>query len=137
MIKAGILGGAGYTAGELIRLLINHPDVSVQWVQSNSHAGEPVVQVHQGLVGDTDIVFTDAISLSDIDVLFVCTQHGHSKPILDALDVPEDLRIIDLSPDYRLASEDHTFLYGLPELNRRRIVGNRQQRPRALGLLVA
>lgn len=122
MIKAGILGGAGYTAGELIRLLINHPDVSVQWVQSNSHAGEPVVQVHQGLVGDTDIVFTDAISLSDIDVLFVCTQHGHSKPILDAIDVPEDLRIIDLSPDYRLASEDNTFLYGLPELNRRRIV---------------
>jgi len=121
MIKAGIIGGAGYTAGELIRLLLNHPDVELIFVNSSSNAGNKLTAVHAGLYGETELTFTTNLPLDEIDVLFFCTAHGDTKKFLDNNDVPESLKIIDLSQDYRLASPIHTFVYGLPELNRRAI----------------
>ena len=122
MIKAGIIGGAGYTAGELIRLLINHPDVQLMWVNSSSNAGNPVASVHQGLIGETDLVFTDQTPFDEINVLFFCTPHGQTRTFLESHSVPDDLRIIDLSTDYRHQDGTHDFVYGLPELNRKAIV---------------
>ncbi len=122
MIKAGIIGGAGYTAGELIRLLINHPDVEIVWVASESNAGNLVSDVHKGLVGETGLRFTSAGSLADIDVLFCCTPHGESAKFMQSAVIPDELRIIDLSQDFRIASDSHDFVYGLPELNRKAIV---------------
>lgn len=122
MIKAGIIGGAGYTAGELIRLLINHPDVQLMWVNSSSNAGNPVASVHQGLIGETDLVFTDQTPFDEINVLFFCTPHGQTRAFLESHSVPDDLRIIDLSTDYRHQDGTHDFVYGLPELNRKAIV---------------
>lgn len=122
MIKAGIIGGAGYTAGELIRLLINHPDVQLMWVNSSSNAGNPVASVHQGLIGETDLVFTDQTPFDEINVLFFCTPHGQTRTFLESHSVPDDLRIIDLSADYRHQDGTHDFVYGLPELNRKAIV---------------
>lgn len=119
MIKAGIIGGAGYTAGELIRLLINHPDVEIVWVNSSSNAGNAVSAVHQGLIGETDLKFTDRAPLDEIDVLFCCTPHGETRKFLESRTIPEELRIIDLSQDYRIADGEHDFVYGLPELNRK------------------
>ena len=123
MIKAGIIGGAGYTAGELTRLLINHPEVELKWMSSTSNAGNRVDSVHQGLIGETDLVFTADTSLSEIDVLFLCTPHGFSKPFLEEHkdEIPESLRIIDLAQDFRIADGEHDFVYGLPELNRERV----------------
>jgi N-acetyl-gamma-glutamyl-phosphate reductase len=121
MIKVGIIGGAGYTAGELIRLLINHPDVEIKFIHSNSHAGDKIADVHAGLFGETDLRFGSQIPLNEIDLLFFCTAHGDTKKFLDNNPVPESLKIIDLSMDYRMAASDHTFIYGLPELNRRAI----------------
>jgi len=122
MIKAGIIGGAGYTAGELLRLLINHPDVDIKWVNSSSNAGNLVTDVHQGLIGEIDLRFTDETPMDEIDVLFCCTPHGQTRTFLESHEVPEDLRIIDLSADYRIEDGTHDFVYGLPELNRKRIV---------------
>ena len=122
MIKAGIIGGAGYTAGELIRLLIKHPDVQLMWVNSSSNAGNPVASVHQGLIGETDLVFTDQTPFDEINVLFFCTPHGQTRTFLESHSVPDDLRIIDLSTDYRHQDGTHDFVYGLPELNRKAIV---------------
>lgn len=122
MIKAGIIGGAGYTAGELIRLLINHPDVEIKWVASESNAGNLVSDVHKGLVGETDLRFSSVGSLTDIDVLFCCTPHGETSKFMAANEVPDELRIIDLSQDFRIADPSHDFIYGLPELNRKLIV---------------
>lgn len=122
MIKAGIIGGAGYTAGELIRLLINHPDVQLMWVNSSSNAGNPVASVHQGLIGETNLVFTDQTPFDEINVLFFCTPHGQTRTFLESHAVPDDLRIIDLSTDYRHQDGTHDFVYGLPELNRKAIV---------------
>jgi len=121
MIKAGIIGGAGYTAGELIRLLLNHPDVDLVFVNSSSNAGNKVTAVHAGLHGETELTFTTNLPLDEIDVLFFCTAHGDTKKFLDSNCVPESLKIIDLSQDYRIASPIHSFVYGLPELNRRAI----------------
>ncbi|MDR1330817.1 MAG: N-acetyl-gamma-glutamyl-phosphate reductase [Tannerella sp.] len=121
MIKTGIIGGAGYTAGELIRLLINHPDVEIVFVNSSSNAGNRLVDVHGGLYGETDLLFTGNLPLDEIDVLFFCTAHGDTKKFLESHPVPEDLKIIDLSQDYRIKSPSHEFIYGLPELNRRAI----------------
>lgn len=123
MIKAGIIGGAGYTAGELTRLLINHPEVELKWMSSTSNAGNRVDSVHQGLIGETDLVFTADTPLSEIDVLFLCTPHGFSKPFLEEHkdEIPESLRIIDLAQDFRIADGEHDFMYGLPELNRERV----------------
>ncbi|MDR3260914.1 MAG: N-acetyl-gamma-glutamyl-phosphate reductase [Tannerella sp.] len=121
MIKAGIIGGAGYTAGELIRLLINHPDVEIVFVNSNSNAGNKITDVHTGLLGETELLFTGNIPLDGIDLLFFCTAHGDTKKFLESHPVPESLKIIDLSMDYRIADPEHTFIYGLPELNRQAI----------------
>ena len=121
MIKAGIIGGAGYTAGELIRLLINHPDVEIHFINSSSNAGNKITDVHEGLYGETDLTFTDALPLDEVDVVFFCTAHGDTRKFMESHNLPEDLKIIDLSMDYRIAAEDHDFVYGLPELNRRTI----------------
>lgn len=119
MIKVGIIGGAGYTAGELIRLLLNHPEAEIVFVNSSSNAGNKITDVHEGLYGETDLTFTDALLLDEIDVLFFCTAHGDTRKFMESHNVPEDLKIIDLSMDYRIKSDDHDFIYGLPELNRR------------------
>jgi len=116
MIQAGIVGAAGYTAGELIRILIHHPQVHIAFAQSNSQAGKPVYEIHEDLVGETDLSFVKEIR-TDIDVLFICSGHGKAKPIMEAHDFPKSLKIIDLSSDFRIKSTDHEFVYGLPELN--------------------
>lgn len=121
MIKCGIIGGAGYTAGELIRLLLNHPDVEITFVNSSSNAGNKITDVHSGLYGETDLVFTNALPLDSIDVLFFCTAHGDTRKFMESHMVPADVKIIDLSMDYRIEGPEHDFVYGLPELNRRRI----------------
>lgn len=121
MIKVGIIGGAGYTAGELIRLLVNHPDAEIVFINSTSNAGHRITDVHEGLYGETELVFTDQLPLDSIDVLFFCTAHGDTKKFLDSHQIPDGLKLIDLSMDYRLKSASHDFVYGLPELNRRAI----------------
>lgn len=125
MIKAGIIGGAGYTAGELIRVLLNHPDVEIIFVNSSSNAGNKITDVHEGLYGETDLVFTHELPLNTIDVLFFCTAHGDTRKFMESHELPEQLKVIDLSMDYRIASEEHEFTYGLPELNRRQICKSR------------
>ena len=122
MIKAGIIGGAGYTAGELIRLLLNHPEVEITFVNSTSNAGNRITDVHEGLYGETDLCFTSALPLDKIDVLFFCTAHGDTRKFMESHEVPANVRIIDLSMDYRLKSTEHDFVYGLPELNREEIM---------------
>lgn len=119
MIKVGIIGGAGYTAGELIRLLLNHPEAEIMFVNSQSNAGRKITDVHGGLLGETDLTFTDQLPLEAIDVLFFCMGHGDTRRFLESHTLPETLKVIDLSMDYRLKSDEHDFVYGLPELNRR------------------
>lgn len=121
MIKIGIIGGAGYTAGELIRLLINHPDAEIVFINSSSNAGNKVADVHGGLFGETDMTFTDELPLDDVDLLFFCTAHGDTRKFMETHTVPDHVKIIDLSMDYRIKGDDHDFVYGLPELNRRQI----------------
>ena len=118
-IKIGIIGGAGYTAGELLRLLINHPEAEIVFVHSSSNAGEPIVNVHQGLLGETDLVFSDSYPLNDIDLLFLCSAHGHSRKFWEENERPQGLKVIDLAQDYR--DESNGYVYGLPELNVARI----------------
>ncbi|MDE6538236.1 MAG: N-acetyl-gamma-glutamyl-phosphate reductase [Muribaculaceae bacterium] len=115
MKKVGIIGGAGYTAGELLRLLINHPEVSISFVHSESNAGRPVSSVHVGLLGETDLVFSDNHPLEDIDILFLCSAHGHSRKFWEDNDRPANLKVVDLAQDYRDESEG--YVYGLPEKN--------------------
>ena len=119
MIKVGIIGGAGYTAGELIRLLVYHPEVEIKFIHSNSNAGNRIADVHSGLHGDTDLVFTDKMPFEEIDLLFFCTAHGETRKFIESHAFPDEMKIIDLSMDYRIKSHDHDFIYGLPELNRR------------------
>jgi len=120
LIKVGIMGGAGYTGGELIRLLIHHPQVSINFVHSKSNAGKPVYTVHQDLIGSTTLVFADQIN-DNIDVLFLCFGHGESKKFLTETTIPDHVKIIDLANDFRLTNDttigSRTFTYGLPELN--------------------
>ncbi|MBS1524344.1 MAG: N-acetyl-gamma-glutamyl-phosphate reductase [Bacteroidetes bacterium] len=120
-IRAGIVGGAGYTGGEMLRILLNHPNVDIAFVHSNSNAGNYVHDVHTDLLGDTDLKFASELS-NDIDVLFLCVGHGDAKKFLDANNIADRIKIIDLSQDFRLAqSSKHkakSFVYGLPELNR-------------------
>ena len=125
MIKVGIIGGAGYTAGELIRILLGHPDAEIVFVNSTSNAGNKLSAVHEGLIGETDMVFTDQLPLDTIDVLFFCTAHGDTRKFMEANTLPEGLKVIDLSMDYRLEAEGNPFIYGLPELNRRAICQTR------------
>lgn len=122
MIKVGIIGGSGYAAGELLRILINHPDVTIQWVNSRECAAQKITDIHQGLVGEIDMAFSSSTPLDKIDVLFCCTPYGRSREFLGNVTIPEELRIIDLARDFRLPSESHDFVYGLPELNRKAMV---------------
>jgi N-acetyl-gamma-glutamyl-phosphate reductase len=120
-IKAGVVGGAGYTGGEMLRLLINHPDVEITFVHSTSNQGNLVADVHTDLLGDTDLRFTGELSYA-IDVLFLCVGHGDAKKFLTANPIPAGIKIIDLSQDFRLsAAAGQDWVYGLPELNRARI----------------
>ncbi|PTX20324.1 N-acetyl-gamma-glutamyl-phosphate reductase [Pontibacter mucosus] len=128
-IKAGIVGGAGYTGGELLRLLLNHPNVEIAFVHSNSQAGKPVHDTHSDLLGDTDLYFTDEMQ-QDVDVLFLCVGHGAAKQFLEAAQLPASIKIIDLSQDFRwnenlkeniVSGCGRDFVYGLPELQRNAI----------------
>jgi N-acetyl-gamma-glutamyl-phosphate reductase len=123
-INVGIAGGAGYTGGELLRILVHHPEVHISFVHSSSNAGKPLVAVHSDLVGDTDLVFTNTF-LDNIDVLFLCVGHGEAKKLLAEQTIAASVSIIDLSQDFRLTQNaviaDRTFVYGLPELNREKI----------------
>ena len=119
MIKTGIIGGAGYTAGELLRLLVRHPETETVFVNSASNAGNRISDVHTDLLGETNLCFTDQLPLSDIDALFLCSAHGDSRKFLHANALPSRVKIIDLSTDYR--DESGGFVYGLPELNKERI----------------
>jgi N-acetyl-gamma-glutamyl-phosphate reductase len=123
-IEAGIIGGAGYTGGELIRLLVCHPNVEITFVQSNSQAGKRVCDVHTDLLGETDLVFSETHD-TDIDVLFLCGGHDTARKFVEEYELPEDLVLIDLSQDFRHNETNtegiRTFVYGLPELNRDKI----------------
>jgi len=119
MIKAGIIGGAGYTAGELIRILVNHPDVEIVFVHSESNAGNKLYNVHSGLYGDTEMIFSDSFDLNDIDVLFLCSGHGKSTEFWNNNERPEGLKVVDLAQDFR--DESCGYVYGLPELQREKI----------------
>lgn len=116
MIKVGVVGGAGYTAGELLRILANHPQVEIKCVQSSSNAGKPMHVVHKDLIGDIEGDFSADFDLN-VDVIFICSGHGKTQEFLDAHDVPDHVKIIDLSNDFRLEAEGNDFVYGLPELN--------------------
>lgn len=120
-IKVGVIGGAGYTAGELLRILIFHPSVEIVFVNSSSNAGNPVADVHSGLFGETELIFTSELPFNQVDALFLCSAHGDSKKFMDENNVPAHIKIIDLSTDYRAKSPSHDFVYGLPELNREEI----------------
>ncbi|GAA4427547.1 N-acetyl-gamma-glutamyl-phosphate reductase [Pontibacter saemangeumensis] len=128
-VKAGIVGGAGYTGGEMLRLLLHHPNVDIAFVQSSSQAGKPVHEVHRDLLGDTELKFTEAL-LPDVDVLFLCVGHGDAKRFVDANAIPAHIKVIDLSQDFRwnegtkeaaVTDAGRTFIYGLPELQREAI----------------
>lgn len=128
--QVGIVGGGGYTAGELIRILLYHPNVELAWVHSKSQAGKPLSSVHQDLLGDTNLGFTDRLDWSGIDVVFLCSGHGASRAFLESESVPADTKIVDLSHDYRMADSKHDFIYGLPELYGRQITeANRVANP--------
>ncbi|MBO4801490.1 MAG: N-acetyl-gamma-glutamyl-phosphate reductase [Bacteroidaceae bacterium] len=120
MMKVGIIGGAGYTAGELIRLLLHHPEAEIAFVHSSSNAKNLLTDVHEGLLGETDLKFTDRLPLKSVDVLFLCMGHGKSAEFLAENQVPANVRIIDLAQDFRLAGA-HDYIYGLPELNKAEI----------------
>ncbi|GAC1448224.1 MAG: N-acetyl-gamma-glutamyl-phosphate reductase [Chitinophagaceae bacterium] len=123
-IRIGIIGGAGYTGGELIRLLLNHPVTDIAFINSKSNAGNLVSKIHQDLAGETDLRFSDDLH-DDIDVLFLCVGHGDAKKFLEANSISEKVKIIDLSQDFRLAHSSkfkaRSFVYGLPELNKEQI----------------
>ena len=119
MIKVGIIGGAGYTAGELLRLLVNHPQVEIAFVHSTSNAGNALSDVHGGLIGQTDLRFADKYDLTAIDALFLCSAHGQSRKFWEENPLPATLKVIDLAQDFR--DESCGYVYGLPEINRQRI----------------
>lgn len=125
-LKVGIIGGAGYTGGELIRILLNHPDVEISFINSKSQAQKQVSSVHTDLVGETNMIFTAEIN-NQIDVLFLCVGHGDAKKFLEETPIEKEVKIIDLSHDFRLAENsqyhDRRFVYGLPELNKEKIKG--------------
>ncbi|MGF1555523.1 N-acetyl-gamma-glutamyl-phosphate reductase [Paucihalobacter sp.] len=121
MIQAGIIGGAGYTAGELIRLLLNHPEVNLNFIYSTSNAGNKISDIHQDLVGDSALKFSSVVN-PEVDVLFLCLGHGNSKAFLEAHQFSSQTKIIDLSNDFRLEKDQNfkrkRFVYGLPELQK-------------------
>lgn len=135
-MRIGILGAAGYTGGELIRLLVNHPEAEIIFANSESNAGNLVADVHEGLYGDTDLRFTAAMPFGQVDVVFFCFGHGKSEAFLKEHPIPAEVKIIDLAQDFRIKGsrpypnaatvgefpaptpESHDFVYGLPEINR-------------------
>jgi N-acetyl-gamma-glutamyl-phosphate reductase len=126
MIKVGVLGAAGYTGGELIRLLLAHPQVEIVFANSESNAGNKVYEVHEGLVGDTELAFTSEMPFDKVDVVFFCFGHGKSEQFLREHEIPANVKIIDLAQDFRLKREsssvkDYDFIYGLPETHREQI----------------
>ena len=124
MINIGIIGGSGYTAGELIRLLVHHSKVNIDFVYSTTNAGKPISSVHQDLLGDSNLVFTDTIN-PNVNLVFLCLGHGKSKAFLSENQFDKNTKIIDLGNDFRLLNDakfqDKTFIYGLPELNKSEI----------------
>lgn len=122
-MKAGIIGGAGYTAGELIRLLLNHPEIEIGFIHSSSNAGNPVTDVHGGLIGETDLKFSADHPLDSVDILFLCSGHGKSTAFWKENPLPANLKVIDLAQDFR--DESNGYVYGLPEVNRHRIASSR------------
>ena len=121
IIKTAVVGAAGYTGGELLRLLVHHPNVDLKWIHSNSQKGKNLEDVHPDLIGDASLVFTDQIDKNDLDLVFLCLPHGQAKPFLEEHAFDTDTKIIDLSTDFR--NESNGFVYGLPEVNRERIIG--------------
>lgn len=123
-IRIGIVGGAGYTGGELIRLLLNHPAADIVFVQSKSNAGKYIYQVHADLLGETSLSFSEEVNAA-VDVVFLCVGHGEARTYLESQAFDDDTRIIDLSQDFRIASKssiaNRNFVYGLPEVNREAI----------------
>lgn len=120
MIKIGILGAAGYTGGELIRILLNHPEAEIVFANSESNAGNLVSDVHEGLIGDTDLCFTDQMPFDKVDVVFFCFGHGKSEAFLKEHTIPDHVKIIDLAQDFRIKG-NHDYVYGLPEIYRSEI----------------
>ena len=127
MIRVGILGAAGYTGGELIRLLLNHPEAEIVFANSESNAGNPVSDVHEGVLGDTNLKFTDEMPFDKVDVVFFCFGHGKSEAFLKEHTIPENVKIIDLAQDFRIKREaplnppeggKREWVYGLPEINK-------------------
>ncbi|MDX1285530.1 MAG: N-acetyl-gamma-glutamyl-phosphate reductase, partial [Draconibacterium sp.] len=121
MIKVGIIGGAGYTAGELLRILLNHPQAEIAFVQSTSNAGNPISDVHIDLLGESELNFTNQMPFDEVDAIFLCMGHGKSKEFIENNTFPNFLKIVDISHDFRLKREGNDFVYGLPELNREEI----------------
>lgn len=124
-IKTGIIGGAGYTAGELIRILLNHPFAELLFVQSASHDGNLISDMHEDLSGETGLRFSDMIDTAAPDVVFLCQGHGKSLSWMEKNVIPESLKVIDLSTDFRIKNDQNPFVYGLPEVNRDIIRGSR------------
>ncbi len=120
MVRVGILGAAGYTGGELIRLLINHPQAEIVFANSESNAGNLICDVHEGLMGETDMRFTAEMPFDEVDVVFFCFGHGKSKAFLQEHTIPSHVKIIDLAQDFRIAGE-HDYVYGLPETHQQEI----------------
>lgn len=120
MIKVGILGAAGYTGGELIRLLLNHPEVEIVFANSESNAGNKVYDVHEGLIGETELEFSSEMPFDQVDVVYFCFGHGKSEAFLKEHSIPENVKIIDLAQDFRIKG-DHDYVYGLPEIHREEI----------------
>ena len=120
MVRVGILGAAGYTGGELIRLLINHPEAEIVFANSESNAGNKVYDVHEGLIGDTELEFTSEMPFDKVDVVFFCFGHGKSEDFLKEHTIPANVKIIDLAQDFRIKG-DHDYVYGLPETHREEI----------------
>ena len=120
MVRIGILGAAGYTGGELIRILLAHPQASIVFANSESNAGNLISDVHEGLIGDTDLRFTSEMPFEEVDVVFFCFGHGKSKAFLAEHEIPSHVKIIDLAQDFRIAGE-HDYTYGLPETHREAI----------------
>ncbi len=119
MIGVGIIGGAGYTAGELCRLLLNHPEVELRWVHSTSNAGNPLTAVHGGLEGETELCFSSEYDLSTVDVVFLCSAHGQSSVWMAENELPAGVKVIDLAQDFR--DEHDGFVYGLAEWQREKV----------------
>ena len=118
MIKVGILGAAGYTGGELIRLLLNHLEAEIVFANSESNAGNKVYDVHEGLIGETELEFSSDMPFNDVDVVFFCFGHGKSEAFLKEHTIPDNVKIIDLAQDFRIAAPTHDYVYGLPEIHR-------------------